>query len=270
MASSTSDRDTKSKADLDRSPGDGSGRSDQTHAKTVGERTDLRAEDPTNATGRRALVIEATDVDGTTLRVKPAVFLSLLGRTSAPLVAHARRRLGPHHYLLHFGGFTVETESHRALPLPEDNRAISQPEPTLPTIQEERSAGGGLSLVWERNEGSGESGQTLREYSTKSGFNVSEWWNTDDDPALSVARLRIKAGVATRSYRLRVITERYLFLTGNGLLELDGVTHKVGPGTNVLIRPGTWRAVKNVGDRDLGLLSICQPRYRRHGYDSSD
>lgn len=101
------------------------------------------------------------------------------------------------------------------------------------------------------------------ELETSDGFYITEWWNTPEDPALSVARMRIESGVSTQPYQLHGITERYLFLSGNGFVEIDGVVHRVGPGDGMLIKPGAWRSVTNKGMNDMGWLAICRPRFSR-------
>lgn len=50
--------------------------------------------------------------------------------------------------------------------------------------------------------------------------------------------------------------ELYLVLEGEGELTLDGVTHRVGPGSVAVNRAGGEHALKNVGATDLRLFVV--------------
>jgi len=99
---------------------------------------------------------------------------------------------------------------------------------------------------------------------------VSEWWNRREDEPVSIARVRVETGVTTRLHRLRDITERYLILSGRGRVEVDGRSRDVGPGDRVLIPPGTSQRITNTGDKDLGFLAVCTPRFRPEAYEDLD
>ncbi|MGA7964883.1 MAG: cupin domain-containing protein [Gammaproteobacteria bacterium] len=200
------------------------------------------------------------------LRVKPAVFLKLLDRLEHPMVAHHKRRLGTHSYFAYCGGFIIETSTRRPLGFPGTSRQFERqervPVSEANTRQPSSSVSSGPIAPIKPSVG-GRSKPRFVELPTEDNYYVTEWWNSADDPALSVARLRIEPGVTTRAYRLRGVTERYLFLAGHGLVEIDGQNREVGPGDGVLIKGGSWRCITNMGERDLGLLSICRPRFKR-------
>lgn len=199
------------------------------------------------------------------LRVKPAVFLKLLDRLEHPMVAHHKRRLGTHSYFAYCGGFIIETSTRRPLSFPGSSRRFEKQERVPAGEANIRRPGSGRSVPTApaRPSDSRRSRQRFVELPTDDNYYVTEWWNSPDDPALSVARLRIEPGVTTRAYRLRGVTERFLFLAGHGLIEIDGQNREVGPGDGVLIKSGSWRCITNMGERDLGLLSICRPRFKR-------
>ena len=199
------------------------------------------------------------------LRVKPAVFIKLLERVEYPLVAHHKRRWGIHSYFAYCGGFIIETSSRRALSFPGRTRQVQRSQP-LPSRKATSYYPGGMTAPdggAERQAEPRRKKTRLTEFFTEDNYYVTEWWNTPDDPALSVARLRIQPGVSIRPYRLRGVTERYLFLSGRGLVEVDGHNREVGPGDGILVKAGSWRCITNMGERDLGLLSICRPRFER-------
>ena len=106
------------------------------------------------------------------------------------------------------------------------------------------------------------------EYWFDEGCWISEWWNTSDDPTLSIARARVPAGGATRWHRLKGATERYAILSGRGRVEVgDAPPRDVGPGDVVLIPAGTRQRIANHGSGDLVFLALCTPRFTRADYE---
>ena len=201
-----------------------------------------------------------------TLKVRPAVFARLLERLKDPVVAHQKRPLGGHVYTVQCGAFMVQTRSSEPLAPAGGTDAGTQGETTVidqteakEKEQEMTSQDGGKS----HDAGIVKRTEPLMELETGDGYYVTEWWNTPADPALSVARMRIEPGATSKPYQLHGFTERYLFLSGTGFLEIDGEVHEVGPGDGILIKPGAWRSVTNKGVRDLGWLAICRPRFSR-------
>jgi mannose-6-phosphate isomerase-like protein (cupin superfamily) len=97
---------------------------------------------------------------------------------------------------------------------------------------------------------------------------ISEWWNSPDDAALSVARARVPAGGTTRWHRLRDIVERYVVLEGRGVVEVgEAAPREVGRGDVVLIPAGVPQRIANRGAEDLVFLAICTPRFDRRAYE---
>ncbi len=200
-----------------------------------------------------------------TLKVRPAVFVRLIERLNRPVVAHQKRSLGGHVYTVQCGGFMVQTRSPEPLrsvdglaaPMEEESNEIqaeTEEKEQVMTSQDEGKP---------HDAGVVKRTAPLMELESGDGYYVTEWWNTPADPALSVARMRIEPGATSKPYQLHGFTERYLFLSGTGFLEVDGEVHEVGPGDGILIKPGAWRSVTNKGTRDLGWLAICRPRFSR-------
>ncbi|MBN2886081.1 MAG: cupin domain-containing protein [Chromatiaceae bacterium] len=100
------------------------------------------------------------------------------------------------------------------------------------------------------------------EYDFREGCRILELWNQAVDPALSVARARVPPGVTTRLHRLAGTVERYLILSGQGLMVLpDGNTQAVGPGDLVYIPANAPQRITNGGAEDLIFLALCTPRF---------
>jgi mannose-6-phosphate isomerase-like protein (cupin superfamily) len=119
-------------------------------------------------------------------------------------------------------------------------------------------------------------GSSCQEYWFEEGCFITEWLNSPDDPALSVARARVAPGVTTRLHRLAGVAERYVVLEGQGRVELvgpdgamtnaDHYVSDIEPGDVVVIPPGVAQRVTNIGEVDLVFLALCTPRFTRGAY----
>lgn len=111
-------------------------------------------------------------------------------------------------------------------------------------------------------------GPAAAEYFFEEGCHISEWWNAEDDPEVSVARARVEPGRTTRWHRLSGTTERYVILSGRGRVEVGDLAAEVaGPGCVVLIPPGVRQRIANIGTTDLVFLALCTPRFTRSAYE---
>ncbi|UHQ23240.1 cupin domain-containing protein [Lysobacter sp. 5GHs7-4] len=117
----------------------------------------------------------------------------------------------------------------------------------------------------------------IRLYDPSTEFYISEQChivelsNSDDDPELSIARVRVEPGVTTRWHRLRGTGERYVIAEGRGRIEIgDLPAQEVGPGDTVLIPPDCRQRIANLGDGQLVFLAICTPRFRPEIYEDVD
>ncbi len=107
------------------------------------------------------------------------------------------------------------------------------------------------------------------EFFTDEQCHITEWSNSEADPALSIARARVEVGVTTRWHRLLGITERYCILEGQGEVEIgDLPAEPVQPGDVVIIPPGCRQRIRNTGRHDLVFLAICVPRFRSDAYQA--
>ena len=239
--------------------------------------------DKTSRPGRSPpVVVDAVDVDKShrVYSVKPDVFMDIVDRLNLSMVIHYQKRQGMNIYFIQFEGGVVETQTPNRLSML-DASEHEMEGPAVSDASQTNASPAGAAAVASAPTGSGsvkglrdgmaykEKGmasrkkRSLMEYRTEEGYFVTEWWNSPDDPALSVARIRIEPGATTSAYELHGITERYLFLTGRGLVEIDDKQYEVGAGDGLLIKAGARRRVTNRSDRDLGFLAICRPRFSR-------
>lgn len=105
------------------------------------------------------------------------------------------------------------------------------------------------------------------EYYFHEGCHILELSNGEHDPDLSVARARVAPGVTTAWHALTGITERYVLLQGQGLVEIgDLAAQALGPNDMVVIPPGCRQRITNTGSGDLIFLALCTPRFMPHAY----
>lgn len=122
-----------------------------------------------------------------------------------------------------------------------------------------------------KNQGEIKSYKPDQEYYFKEGCFIYELSNDSDDPEFSIARARVEPGQITRWHYLRESTERYVIISGSGLVELgDQPSAKVTPGDVVLIPSGVRQRIRNVGVDDLVFLAICSPRFLLENYVHCD
>lgn len=100
------------------------------------------------------------------------------------------------------------------------------------------------------------------EYFFEEGCFITELSNSEDDSDVSIARARVEPGKATKWHSLKDISERYVILEGEGLVEVGELEpQSVSVGDVVLIEPQQRQRISNVGDQDLVFLAICSPRF---------
>ena len=105
------------------------------------------------------------------------------------------------------------------------------------------------------------------EYYFDEGCHIIEMSNSAQDPELSIARARVEPGQTTRWHSLAATSERYVILSGTGLVEVgEQAPAGVGPGDTVIIPPGAPQRIANTGNEDLVFLALCTPRFRVEAY----
>lgn len=105
------------------------------------------------------------------------------------------------------------------------------------------------------------------EYYFREGCHITELSNGGHDPAVSLARARVKPGRTTAWHALEGTVERYVILEGRGLVEVgDLPPGPVGPGDVVIIPTGCRQRITNAGDVDLVFLAVCSPRFVPDAY----
>jgi mannose-6-phosphate isomerase-like protein (cupin superfamily) len=105
------------------------------------------------------------------------------------------------------------------------------------------------------------------EYYFEEGCFILELSNSAQDPQLSIARARVKAGMSTRLHRLTALVERYIILSGQGDVEIgDLPAQTVSAGNVVIIPPLCTQKITNTGEEDLVFLALCTPRFEKQFY----
>lgn len=110
-----------------------------------------------------------------------------------------------------------------------------------------------------------------REYFFHEGCHIVELDNDAANPALSIARARVEPGHTTRWHALRNTVERYVIISGAGIVEVGpNVPQRVGAGDIVIIPADCRQRIRNDGAEDLIFLAICSPRFDAENYVDLD
>ena len=109
------------------------------------------------------------------------------------------------------------------------------------------------------------------EYYLDERCHIIESWNDERDPLVSIARARVEKGVTTRLHKLEAINERYVIVSGSGIVYVGNLEpEQVLPGCIVVIPPGVSQKIMNTGDEDLIFYCICSPRFEQRFYKLLD
>jgi mannose-6-phosphate isomerase-like protein (cupin superfamily) len=105
------------------------------------------------------------------------------------------------------------------------------------------------------------------EFHTDEQCYIIESSNTDNDPEVSIARARVLPGITTRWHKVIDTAERYVILSGIGVVEIGEMQpQQVAASDVVLIPPSCRQRISNTGSEDLIFLAICSPRFRQEAY----
>jgi len=108
-----------------------------------------------------------------------------------------------------------------------------------------------------------------KEFASQENCFILETDNDASDPAVSIARARVRPGVTTEWHRLDGIVERYIVVRGRGRVEVGDVPPTiVGEGDVVRIPANVPQRITNIGDEDLVFLCVCTPRFVQRAYVS--
>ena len=100
------------------------------------------------------------------------------------------------------------------------------------------------------------------EYETEERCSILELANDPDDPQVSIARARVSPGVTTAWHKLDGVSERYLIVQGQGIVNIADLPEtKVTVGDVVRIPSGVPQRIRNTGEGDLLFYAICSPRF---------
>ncbi len=96
---------------------------------------------------------------------------------------------------------------------------------------------------------------------------ITELYNKEYDEAISIAQARVEKGVTTELHLLKNLTERYIILSGSGLVEVGNLKpQNVNAGDVIHIPAGVTQRITNTGDTDLIFLAVCTPRFTPSSY----
>jgi mannose-6-phosphate isomerase-like protein (cupin superfamily) len=106
------------------------------------------------------------------------------------------------------------------------------------------------------------------EFFIDEGCHISELSNSENDGSVSIAQARVKPGVTTRWHRLHGVIERYVILSGEGIVEIDDLPETLVQANDVVLIPSMCRQrIRNIGQQDLIFLAICSTRFTKTCYE---
>jgi mannose-6-phosphate isomerase-like protein (cupin superfamily) len=108
--------------------------------------------------------------------------------------------------------------------------------------------------------------QNKKEYYFKEGCYIEEWLNSEEDQALSIARVRVLPGQTTKLHALKGTVERYVMLSGEALVTVGANETKVEEKAVISIASDQPQKIQNIGQEDLVFLAICTPRFLPSNY----
>ncbi|MCF6282523.1 MAG: cupin domain-containing protein [Candidatus Polarisedimenticolaceae bacterium] len=98
---------------------------------------------------------------------------------------------------------------------------------------------------------------------------ISEVSNDANDSEVSIASARVAPGVTTAWHKLNGVTERYLTISGQAKVDIEGLEPTMlKPGDVVIIPPDVAQRITNIGSSDLLFYCICSPRFHSDCYHS--
>jgi mannose-6-phosphate isomerase-like protein (cupin superfamily) len=89
---------------------------------------------------------------------------------------------------------------------------------------------------------------------------IREFWQAADG-SCDLAHLVVLPGHGTERHWHERLTEVYLIVRGNGVIELDGEEMLVGARNAVVIAPQARHDLRNVSDDELELYVLAHPRF---------
>lgn len=95
---------------------------------------------------------------------------------------------------------------------------------------------------------------------------ITELCNTASLSEGSLAIARVEPGVTTQLHSLSGVTETYIVIEGEGLMDVGSETFLVGPGDQVVIPSGVPQRVTNKGETDFRFYCLCTPRFKPDAY----
>ena len=109
---------------------------------------------------------------------------------------------------------------------------------------------------------------SLREHVTSERCYIAENYS---DEFVSVAQARVEPGITTVAHHLDGINELYLFVCGQGQLDVgDLEPAKVCAGDLIVIPAGTSQRITNIGKNDLIFYCVCTPKFTAESYHDEE
>lgn len=98
---------------------------------------------------------------------------------------------------------------------------------------------------------------------------ILEIANDLSDDMVSIARARVEPGVTTKWHRLNGTAERYIIISGEGIVEIGDLSPIQVIANDVVRIPSNIRQrITNSGAEDLIFFCVCTPPFSNDNYES--
>ena len=105
------------------------------------------------------------------------------------------------------------------------------------------------------------------QFSTEERCDINELLNQAQDPHCSIAQAIVAPGETTQLHALKNTIERYIILSGTGMVSINhGDPEAVAYLDVVTIPAGVAQKIHNNGTTKLIFLCLCTPRFEQKNY----
>ncbi|MDD3621442.1 MAG: cupin domain-containing protein [Methanofollis sp.] len=77
----------------------------------------------------------------------------------------------------------------------------------------------------------------------------------------SISHAYLTSGEASLPHRLKISSETYYVLSGEGVMHINGESAQISAGQVVYIPPGAVQSLENTGEDDLVILAVVDPAW---------
>lgn len=102
-----------------------------------------------------------------------------------------------------------------------------------------------------------------KEFWIPEGCYIIELVNGTHDPEMSIAQARVEPNVTTEWHILKGTVERYIIVSGEGVVEIGDLEPTTVKAGDVVVIPADCpQRISNIGQQDLIFWCVCTPPFK--------